>query len=438
MVKNSLKSQKAPSKTSQEQIDFFIKEATNRLDSKIKQLEESKTGLEEQVEKRTKELQGKLEELEDYKKALLNILEDVENAQKLTVEEKEKIQIIIANLTDGLMVFDPESRLSSMNTQSEKFFEIKAAEILGKKLSDLSQTPFLYSFKNIFNEGIKEIFRIELPLKENLILEISSTLMMKGQEKIGFLVVIHDVTREKNIEKMKSEFVSVSAHQLRTPLSAIKWTLRAILDGDMGSLIPEQIELLNKTYVSNERMIALVNDLLDVSRIEEGRNSYRPTLGSLEPLIDSFVESCRGDAERKQVTVEIKKLNEKIPKVMFDPERIGLVIQNFIENAIRYTPAGGKVTVLLKSDKKEIEVGVRDTGVGIPQSQQSRVFTKFFRGHNVVRMETEGTGLGLFISKNIIEAHNGRIWFESEENKGTTFYFALPVTEEFEEFLKEF
>jgi len=123
---------------------------------------------------------------------------------------------------------------------------------------------------------------------------------------------------------------------------------------------------------------------------------------------------------------------------MLDVEKMRLAINNLVDNAIRYTPPGGRVTVSLSYDKKEIEFSVKDTGVGIPKDQQERVFTKFFRGANVMRMATEGTGLGLFITKNIIEAHGGKIWFESEENVGTTFHFTIPLKEEFGEFLKEF
>jgi len=391
----------------------------------------SREDLETKVKERTTEL-------EESRAALMNILEDVEDAQKTAEEEKNKIRAIISNLSDGLLFFNREHKVSFVNPQFEKYFGIKEEGLTGKKISEISQTPFLFALGEIFNGELKEIFRKELFLRADLILEISSVSVTKEKEMVGFLVVCHDITREKNIEIMKSEFVSVSAHQLRTPLSAIKWTLRAILDGDAGNLNHEQGELLQKTYVSNERMITLVNDLLDVSRIEEGRNVYKPTLGDLEQLIKYFIDSYKNEAERKQVKLEFKKENRKVPKIMFDQEKMKLVVQNLIANAIRYTPAGGKVTVFLKSDKKEVEIAVHDTGVGIPQNQQQRVFTKFFRAQNVIRMETEGTGLGLFISKNIVEAHGGRIWFESEENKGTTFYVSLPTGEEFEDFLKEF
>jgi signal transduction histidine kinase len=134
--------------------------------------------------------------------------------------------------------------------------------------------------------------------------------------------------------------------------------------------------------------------------------------------------------ERKKIKFEFKKPEKKLPEVKIDVEKIKLAIQNFLENAIRYTKPGGEVIISLKYLEGKIEFSIKDTGVGISKDQQARVFTKFFRGANVIRMETEGSGLGLFIAKNIIEAHGGRIWFESEEGKGATFYFTLPVKKE--------
>jgi PAS domain S-box-containing protein len=389
----------------------------------------------EDLEKKVKE---RTKELNNSKAALMNILEEVEVARHRAEEEKNKTLAIITDFSDGLLVFDKEDRLSLMNYQAEKIFDIKSEEIIGRHFLELSQTPYLFALINSLGREIQEVSRQELVLKEGLIVEISAAEIKKGEEKIGFFVIAHDITREKEIEKMKSEFVSISAHQLRTPLSAIKWTLRAILDGDVGQLNPGQVDLLQKTYTSNERMITLVNDLLDVTRIEEGRHLFKPSLSDVEPVIEFVMNSFKGESERKQIQLEFKKPFTKAPKIMLDVEKIKLAIQNLIGNAIRYTPQGGMVTISLKHDKKEVEMLVKDTGIGIPQDQQQKIFTKFFRSQNAVRMETEGSGLGLFITKNIVEAHGGRIWFESEEGKGTTFHMAVPIKEEFEEFLKEF
>ena len=240
-------------------------------------------------------------------------------------------------------------------------------------------------------------------------------------------MVLHDISREKMVERMKTEFVSISAHQLRTPLSAIKWTLRMLLDGDLGEINPEQREFIDRTYNSNERMINLINDLLNVTRIEEGRYLHKPIMYDMGEIMEYVIKPYREEAAKRQVIFGLERTKKKLPKVLLDVEKIRLAVENLIDNAVRYTPPGGKVTVSLNCDKKEIVVSIKDTGVGIPKDQQERVFTKFFRGANVMKMETEGSGLGLFIARNIIESHGGKIWFESEEGKGTTFHFSIPV-----------
>jgi signal transduction histidine kinase len=253
--------------------------------------------------------------------------------------------------------------------------------------------------------------------------------MMSDDKKAETLVILHDITREKIVERMKTEFVSLAAHQLRTPLSAIKWTLRMLLDGDLGKITKEQREFIDKSYISNERMISLINDLLDVTRIEEGRYLYKPVLADLGKIAQFVVKSYKEEIAKKKLKFSFKKPSGHIPKVLVDEEKIGVAIENLINNSIRYTPSGGEVSISLQSDKKEIHLSVKDSGVGVPGDQRERIFTKFFRAPNVIRMETEGSGLGLFITKNIVEAHGGKIWFESELGKGSTFHFTLPVKE---------
>ncbi len=393
--------------------------------------------LEKRVREKTKELEGKTKELEASGRSLLNILEDIKEALSKAEEEKNKTQAIITNFTDGLFLFDEKSNLVLVNPQAEVFFKIGAKDLINKPILELSTIPALASLVKLLGPEIKGIFRKEYQPQKDLVLEVSTIPIMGQVEKLGTLIILHDVTREKRIERMKTEFVSIAAHQLRTPLSAIKWTLRMLLDGDLGGITKEQRNFIKKTYSSNERMVTLINDLLNVSRIEEGRYLYKPTWADIEVVAQFVVNSYKEESKKRGIKVEFKKPEKKLPLVLIDGEKIRLAIQNIFENAIRYTRPGGKVTVSLKRVKKEIEVSIKDTGAGIPKEQQERVFTKFFRAANVMRMETEGSGLGLFITKNIIEAHGGKIWFESEENKGSTFHFTLPIKEEeFGEFLK--
>jgi len=378
------------------------------------------------IKRNIKRLEKKTKELKETRKALLNILEDIDEARKKAEEERNKTLAIIANLTDGLLVFDSDNRASLVNSRAEEILGIKAGEIEGESLADLSRFSALKPIIQLVKKKGK-VFREEVKLRENLILEVTTTLIAREGEKIGRLFVLHDITHEKRIERMKTEFVSVAAHQLRTPLSAIKWSLGMILAEDMGPLTEEQKTFLQKTYNSNERMISLVNDLLDVARIEEGRYIYKPAFRDLTKICQAVINSYKTDIERKKIKFKFKKPKGRLPKIKLDEEKISLAIQNLLENAIRYTPPEGRIVVSLELKEKEIEFSVKDSGIGIPKEQQDRLFTKFFRGTNAVRIETEGTGLGLFIAKNIIEAHRGRIWAESEENKGSTFHFSLPL-----------
>ena len=370
-----------------------------------------------------------LKDLIAEKSATLNILEDVEESRKSAEEERDKTQSIITNFADGLLLFNAEDKLSLVNPRAEKFFNIKKENIIGKSISDLNAIPVIKPVLDLIREEAKGVFRREAQINKDSVLEVSTVPIASEEETFGTLVILHDVTREKLIETMKTEFVSLAAHQLRTPLSAIKWTLRIILDGDLGKINQEQNDFLEKTYASNERMISLINDLLNVTRIEEGRYVYKPTLTDIETVAQFVVNSYKEEAERRQIKLSFKKSETVLPQVSVDVEKIRLSIQNFVDNAIRYTPAGGSVTISLGGGKKEVEILIKDTGLGIPKDQQKRVFAKFFRAANIMRTDTEGSGLGLFISKNIVEAHGGRVWFESEENKGSTFHLVLPVKE---------
>lgn len=257
---------------------------------------------------------------------------------------------------------------------------------------------------------------------------VENELLKANRELLKLNVVYSKVNRRlKEIDQMKTEFISVASHQMRTPLSAVKWVLRMILDGDLGSLNSQQKEMLAKGYQTNERMILLINDLLNVSRIEEGRFQYRFVHMSIEEVIKNVIQELYNLIKKRNIKFKFKKLKDDIPKVNIDPQKMRLVIQNLLDNAIKFTTPGGKVVVTLDSDKDKIYFSVTDSGVGIPASQQKRIFSKFFRADNVVRMQTDGSGLGLFIVKNVIDQHQGRIWFESIEGKGTTFIISLPI-----------
>jgi len=384
-------------------------------------------GFQESLEKKVEE---RTNDLEKAKIALINMLEDAQEARKKVEEEQNKTRAALISITDGLIVFDKDKRITLVNPDAEKKLKIKESDVIGKRIEeilDFSAVNKLYEAigKKIEWTGQRYEFILEKPVRrffDVLIVPIAS-----GEEIVGTIIIMHDITRDKEISRMKTEFVAIVAHQLRTPLSAIKWSLHMVLDGDVGKVSSEQIEFLKKAYQSNERMILLINDLLNVNRIEEGRFIYNREVYSLEKIIEDTNDLLIGLSKEKKVKLIFKKPKKQLPKIKIDKEKITLVIQNLIDNGIRYNKAGGKVTISLDFDKIFVYVIIEDNGIGISNLQHDRIFSKFFRADNAVKSDAEGTGLGLFICKNIIEAHGGKINFKSEKNKGTIFTFSLPI-----------
>ncbi|MFA5169416.1 MAG: ATP-binding protein [Candidatus Paceibacterota bacterium] len=372
----------------------------------------------------------KEEALRRVRVALLNILEDTEESRKEAVNERNKTMAIIENLTDGILLLNRNYEVEIISPPVVDFLRREKEEVIGKNAFEFFSGEDFKPFRDYLvdeeKKKIKNLFRQEISIGDRLDLEVTTVFLKTEAEERGVLIIFHDVTRDKLVERMKTEFVSISAHQLRTPLSAIKWTLRMVLDGDTGALNSEQKDLLEKTYVSNERMIALINDLLNVSRIEEGRFLYKQEPGQLEEVVKIVVDSSQELLKMKKISLSMDFPQEKLPLINIDKEKMELAIQNLLENAAKYTPEGGSIHISIEKHEAEVVFKIKDTGVGIPESEHERIFTKFFRGDNVIKMETEGSGLGLYTTRNIIDAHRGKIWFESKEGKGTTFYFSLP------------
>jgi PAS domain S-box-containing protein len=396
--------------------------------------------LEEEVTKKTQEYQEKAKELDDSRKALMNILEDVEDARLDAVRERDKTISIINHFVDGIIVLDKENNLELINPAAEKMFGINNNECKGKNIKHLQENPhFSKALALIWKDFIKELERAEFTLDQENTLEVTTISLKEKDKNFGFLVIFHDITREKMVERLKTEFVSVAAHQLRTPLSAIRWSISLLQEENLSQ--EDRDDLIEKCSLSNDRMINLVNDLLNVSRIEEGRYIYELKPKDILEITKQSIAAALQEAVNKKVDFQVSWPKQKIPFLEVDEEKISLAIQNLAENAVHYTSDGGKIELKIELDKanKKVLFTLQDSGVGIPKNQQARIFTKFFRAENVVRMETEGSGLGLFITKNVIEAHGGKVWFDSEEGKGTIFHFSLPIKEEkFEEFLEEF
>ena len=232
-----------------------------------------------------------------------------------------------------------------------------------------------------------------------------------------------------DLGSLTSDFANLTSHQLRTPLSGMKWMLELLQKPGTGPLNKKQREFIEKIYTSNERMIALVNDLLEVSRIEQGETKLYLQPTDLTTIIRGLIKDREQEIVKKRLQVSFTVETEPFPVVRTEPTKIKQALSNLIGNAVIYTLDGGKVSIDLTIKEKEhmLLCSITDTGMGIPKDQQSRIFNKFFRANNVVSVESIGTGLGLYIAKAFIEASGGKIWFTSEEGKGTTFSLTLPI-----------
>lgn len=395
-----------------------------------------------ELSKINKELDKKIRELEYSKNSLTQALDDLNKNKKIIEEEKNKTASIIASFSDPILVLDKENRLSLFNEAAKKVLGLTNLD-LNREISAKDEFS-LENFKDIIKKRF-DFKKLRKPDQEEISLleELNLTATQEEDERTfkvitiritdskkeygGTMKMFYDVTREKNIDKMKSDFISIAAHQLRTPLSAIKWSAGMLLKGDIGEITAEQADLLQKSYDSNERMINLVNDLLNVSRIEEGRFGYQFSDIKFEEIMKIILETSGPMMEKSGAKVEVDKKLSNLT-ICADKEKLLLALQNLVDNAIKYTPNGGKVEIKLKGEKDGmVSFVIKDNGVGIPKKDLPRLFSKFFRASNVMLMQTDGTGLGLFIVKSIIEKHGGRIEVASEEGKGTEFTIALPT-----------
>lgn len=386
-------------------------------------------------------LDKKLKELEIAQKSQIRAFRDLKEAERKTQLEKDKISAIISNFVDPIIVLDPDDKIILLNPSAENIFGF-TDNTLGKKFPKKGN----YSMVNI-----KDLIKYEYSVKTSQELKIegdsveeivinngdgeqtykvtSSEVLGKNNETLGKMKIFYNLTREKMIDKLKSEFISIAAHQLRTPLSAIKWSIKMILDGDAGELNEEQSEILSKGYESNERIIILVNDMLNVSRIEEGRFGYSFEMSNFHEVFDQVSMNLAPKIAEADLKFEVK-IPEKVPDIYMDKSKMTMVLQNLLENAVKYTQSHGKLSLTLEVEEKFIKARVKDNGVGIPKADQEKLFSKFFRASNVIKLQTEGSGLGLFIVKNVVEKHGGKIICNSEEGIGTEFIVTIPIKNE--------
>lgn len=402
-------------------------------------------------------------QLERTKKAMLNLLEDIEEDKAIVEREKARSDSILLAIGEGVVVTDRKDRILLVNDAFEEMLGWKRGEVKGKSFVELipmqnekgKDVPvkermkhlLLYEGKDINESNGRYLTRTSSVKPYYYIrkdgsrfpVNITKTPIVMGRDNVGTVEVFRDITREREIDKAKTEFVSIASHQLRTPLSTIGWYTEMLVSEDAGRLNSDQKSYLKEIYIGNKRMIKLVNALLNVSRIEMGTFGVAPVEIDITKLADDVVREFLPLVKKKGISFD-KEYAKDIPKIKLDTKLTRIVFQNILSNAVKYTPKGGKVTLDIRMGddskgtvkerqlSKNVIIKISDTGCGIPEKQKDKIFTKLFRADNVKEIDPDGTGLGLYIVKSIVDNARGKIWFESEENKGTTFFVAIPIT----------
>jgi len=371
----------------------------------------------------------------------------VQERKKIKIDEDE-LEYLYRHITDGLIVVNAKQEIQSLNHVAENFFDIKEEDVIGQDVSDVILNSKI--IKALSKQNVGKPFTVSkkhqdyrviiFPVKTNNVID-------------GWIIILYDVSKEsaggvqKEIKKER-EFVAITVHELKSPLGITKWSLEMLQSENAGKLSKDQKELINQIYRGNERLLVLVRDLLNLSKLQEGKFEVDLKSCSFEQVVADVISGFKVNAKKKNV--KLSWMREELPKVNADPNRISQVAHNLVSNAIKYTPNNGNVTVEIKkysgSQLKEINkkikysqlanftnkkgylvFSVKDSGIGISADDQKRLFRKFFRSKDVLKSKTEGTGLGLYITKSIVKLHKGDIWFESISKKGSTFYFSLPI-----------
>ncbi len=372
---------------------------------------------------------------------IVDITDKKEEERKL-IESEARVKTIIQGIGDGVFAVDKNLKITLFNPMASRLSGYSEEEALGKPYKEILN--FTYEKTGEINDTfVRKAFETGeiqemanhtlLHKKDGTSISVSDNaapLKDSAGNIFGCVVVFRDVTREREIDRSKTEFVSVASHQLKTPLSGIKWLSEMLLGDKIVKPKEKQIEYLKDIHESNERLLKLVEELLDVSHIETGRKfEIRKEPTNIVGVVGEILSENQILAEEKGVKI-IKCAGSPDELILnIDGEKIRQVFGNLINNAIKYSKSGGLVEIGCKEESEKKVFFVRDHGIGIPKEQQEKVYEKFFRADNALTKETDGTGLGLYIAKTIIESHGGEIWFESVEGEGTTFYFSIPLEE---------
>lgn len=410
---------------------------TNKILSPVNQLQ---SGIQKVASKNFKEKlpvnsNDEIGELTEEFNKMIDKLQEYENlnVRKLLVE-KEKSEAIVNHISSPLLVTDSENDLILFNQESKFLFDLDE-EDLNKHFLEAINNQELFDCilgEKDCNENESGNPVLELERGDTTgYYKILNKKVYEGKgsasdDNLKFSVtLLEDITRLKEIDQLKSDFISTVSHEFRTPLTSITMALNMLIDEDVGGINTEQEELLQNSLDDCDRLTNLVEDLLDLSKMESGKIELDIRPINLKKLTESTLDHFKEQAEEKSINLFVDEMPDDL-KVEIDPNKISWVISNLVSNALRYTEADDEIKVSASQRGKSVYVEVFDTGMGIKKSDLNRVFEKFYRSDN--NEAKTGSGLGLAIVKEIITAHNGRIWVDSEKGSWTKFTFSIPVS----------
>jgi PAS domain S-box-containing protein len=358
--------------------------------------------------------------------------------------EMTRSQAILEAVADGVLVTDSLGQITLFNASAERILQLKRNQVQGRPLE---------SFIGLFGKAARswmdtihtwsrqsssyqagEVYSERIEMEDGRVVSVHLSPVHLRSEFLGTVSIFRDVTHEVELSRLKSEFVANVSHELRTPMTSIKGYVDILLMGATGDLTEQQRTFLNVVKSNTERLVVLVNDLLEVSRLEAGKVNLVLEPIDLRHMVEEVALEMRQRSVRENRPMNIHvKAAPALERALADPDRIRQVIENLVDNAYHYTPANGDITIRLGDEDNGIRVDIQDTGIGIPLSEQEQVFERFYRGEDPLVLETPGTGLGLSVVKTLVEMHQGRIWLYSSgvPGEGSTFSFVIPVyTEE--------
>lgn len=364
-----------------------------------------------------------------------------QNVSKLE-EERAKDDAILNSIGDGVFVVDRDSKIVMMNRASEHLTGYNQDEAVGKLYSEIFNFRFEKTPDQPYPQFVQEVIKSNkaLTLEKHTVLvardgtnipigDSASPVVIGQKDVFGCVVVIRDVKLEREVDRAKTEFVSLASHELKTPLGIMKWYMESLIDDASFAKLPDQTkEYLTDIYKSNERVLGVVRSLLDVSRIDEGRVKDEPVETDINKLILEKITELKPEMDKRSVTATLGLQDKNIQKIIIDPQRLGEVILNLLSNATKYNKTKGQIKVNLGRIGDMVKIEISDTGIGIPQSDLPKLFNKFFRADNAVKSATDGTGLGLYMIRSYVEAWGGSVSITSNEGEGTTAILLIPQT----------